>query len=362
MKPHRLERMFNPRSVAVLGASEDVASVGGRVFNNLITDGFSGPVIPVNPHHKTVRGRDCFGSVLDLEAIPDLAVIATPARTVVEVIRQCDEKGIGAAIVLSAGFGETGEAGARLADAARRADIRFVGPNCLGIMRPPIGFNATFLAAPAPAGRLALVSQSGALCAAITDWAGEHHLGFSTIVSLGNAADVDFGDILDYLAGDPKSDAILLYVEGIKHVRAFTSGLRLAARAKPVIVLKAGRHERGSKAASTHTGALVGSDEVFDAALERAGVVRAMTFGQLFAAAEMLAASRRVGSGRLAIVTNGGGAGVLATDRAEDLGTALAELDPKPSLRSMPCSRPTGRTAIPSTFWETPPRRRMAPS
>ncbi len=333
MKPHRLEKLFNPQSVAVLGASDDISSVGGRVFKNLVEGGFAGPVIPVNPSHKTVGGRECFASVRDIEAAPELAVIATPARTVVGAIRECGEKGIGAAIILSAGFNETGEAGARLeaelADAARHADIRFVGPNCLGVMRPAHDFNATFLGEAPPRGRLALVSQSGALCAAITDWAAPHHLGFSTIVSLGNATDVDFGDVLDYLASDAKSDAILLYVEGIKDARAFTSGLRLAARAKPVIVLKAGRHEHGSKAASTHTGALVGSDEVFDAALERAGVVRAMTFGQLFAAAEMLSESRRVGGNRLAIVTNGGGAGVLATDRAEDLGIALAELEPK---------------------------------
>ncbi len=333
MKPHRLEKLFNPQSVAVLGASDDISSVGGRVFKNLIEGGFAGPVIPVNPSHKTVGGRDCFASVRDIEVAPELAVIATPARTVVGAIRECGEKGIGAAIILSAGFNETGEAGARieaeLADAARHADIRFVGPNCLGVMRPAHDFNATFLGEAPPRGRLALVSQSGALCAAITDWAAPHHLGFSTIVSLGNATDVDFGDVLDYLASDAKSDAILLYVEGIKDARAFTSGLRLAARAKPVIVLKAGRHERGSKAASTHTGAMVGADEVFDAALERAGVVRAMTFGQLFAAAEILSTSKRVSGNRLAIVTNGGGAGVLATDRAEDLGIAIAELEPK---------------------------------
>ncbi len=333
MKPHRLEKMFNPESVAVLGANEDLTSVGGRVFHNLIEHGFAGPVIPVNPRHERVRDRTCFKSILDVDGDPDLAVIATPARTVPEIIRQCGDKGIGSVLVLSAGFGETGEAGARLeaeiTDAARHAGIRFVGPNCLGIMRPVHGLNATFLGAAAPAGKLALVSQSGALCAAITDWASEHHLGFSTIVSLGNATNVGFGDLLDYLAGDPKSDAILLYVEGINDARAFTSGLRVAARAKPVIVLKAGRHERGSKAASTHTGALVGSDEVFDAALERAGVVRAMTFGQLFAAAEMLSTGKRARGRRLAIVTNGGGVGVLATDRAEDLGIALTELEPK---------------------------------
>jgi acetyltransferase len=330
MKAHRLESIFNPRSVAVVGANEDAESVGGRVFHNLTTDGFAGPVIPVHPKHETVSGQKCYGALGDIERAVDLAVIAVPARVVVDIIRECGERKIGAAIILSAGFGEAGDAGksleTRLEDTAHRAGVRFVGPNCLGVMRPVSRFNATFLSASAPKGRLALVSQSGALCAAIVDWATPHHLGFSTIVSLGNAVDVDFGDILDYLASDPESDAILLYVEGIKDARAFMSGLRVAARAKPVIVLKAGREVSGSKAASTHTGALVGSDDVFDAALERAGVVRAMTFGQLFAAAEILSSSKRVKGNRLAIVTNGGGAGVLATDRAEELGVAMAEL------------------------------------
>ena len=332
MGPHRLETIFNPRVVAVVGASEDTDSVGGRVFQNLTSGAFDGTVIPVNPRHDQVAGHKCYPSVLEVEATVDLAVIATPARVVADIVRQCGEKRIGGAVVLSAGFGETGEAGrgleGRLLDTAHRADLRFVGPNCLGIMRPGIGLNATFLDSAAPAGRLALISQSGALCTAIVDWAVPHHLGFSTIVSLGNAVDIDFGDVLDYLASDPTADAILLYVEGVKDARAFMSGLRVAARSKPVIVLKAGRHDRGSRAASTHTGALIGSDAVFDAALERAGVVRAMTFGQLFAAAEMLSHNRRVGGNRLAIVTNGGGAGVLAADRAGDLGVALADLSP----------------------------------
>ncbi|MEQ8699495.1 MAG: GNAT family N-acetyltransferase [Bauldia litoralis] len=332
MGPHRLESIFNPQVVAVVGASDDPGSVGGRVFRNLVSDGFAGEVIPVNPKHAQVGDRKCYPSLTEVDGSVDLAVIATPARVAPDVIGECGEKRIASAVVLSAGFGETGEAGqaleTRLQDAARRADVRYIGPNCLGVMRPSIGLNATFLDAAPPPGRLALVSQSGALCTAIADYAAPHHIGFSTVVSLGNAVDTDFGDILDYLAGDPLSDSILLYVEGVKDARAFMSGLRIAARSKPVIVLKAGRHDRGSKAASTHTGALIGSDDVFDAALERAGVVRAMTFGQLFAAAEMLADRRRATGNRLAIVTNGGGAGVLAADRAGDLGVDLADLAP----------------------------------
>lgn len=330
MRPHQLETLFNPTAIAVVGASENLDSVGGRLFHNLTSDGFKGTVVPVNPKYDTVSGHACVPSVADIAQPIDLAVIATPARTVVDIVRQCGEKNIASAIIASAGFGEAGADGERmerdLADTARRGGVRFVGPNCLGIQRPAKAMNATFLETSAPPGRLALVSQSGALCAAIVDYARPHHLGFSTIVSLGNAVDVDFGDVLDYLAIDPKSDAILLYVEGIKDARAFMSGLKLASRVKPVIVLKAGRGKGGSTAAATHTGALIGSDDVFDAALARAGVVRAMSFGQLFAAAEMLATHNRVGGDRLVIVTNGGGAGVLATDRAEELGVSVPTL------------------------------------
>ncbi len=333
MGPHLLESLFNPKSIAVIGASENPASVGGRAYKNLVEDGFEGDVIPVNPKYKSVLNRDCFPDVNAIERNIDLAVIATPARVVNQVMDDCGRKGIPAAVILSAGFGEMGGEGERLEerlrDTARHNDIRFIGPNSLGILRPGSGFNATFLDGTAPKGRLALVSQSGALCTAIADWAKSNNLGFSTLLSLGNATDVDFGDALDYLVGDPETRAILLYIEGIKDSRAFMSGLRVAARSKPVVVLKAGRHERGSKAATTHTGALVGSDDAFDAALERAGAVRAMTFGQLFAAAEILSTGKRVNGNRLAIVTNGGGAGVLATDRAEDLRVAIPDLDAK---------------------------------
>lgn len=330
MGPHQLERLFSPRSIAVFGASEKTDGVGTRVFRNLVQAGFAGDLYPINPKHKKVQGHRCFSRLSEVDGLVDLAVIAAPARSVVDIIRECGEKGVGAAIVLTAGFREMGGAGSRLEqsliDTARHYGIRILGPNCLGLMRPGIGLDATFLDTPAPEGRLALVSQSGALCTAILDWSQPHQLGFSTVVSLGNAADIDFGDVLDYLAVDPRTDAILLYIEGIQDARSFMSGLRAAARSKPVIVLKVGRHSRGSQAASTHTGAMIGSDEVFDAALERAGVVRTMAFGQLFAAAEILSSSKRVSGNRLAIVTNGGGPGVLATDRAEDLGVEIATL------------------------------------
>lgn len=328
-----LARMMDPETVAVFGASDSSKSVGALVFANLVSDGFKGKIYPINPKHKQVGGLTCHARVTDVGAEIDLAIIATPARTVPGIIRDCGEAGIRNAIVISAGFGEGGGGGKKLEQeliaAARRAGIRVMGPNCVGLVRPWHGMNATFLRAGTPKGRLALVSQSGALNAAISDWAGPHDLGFSALVSLGNAIDIGFGDMLQFLATDPHTDAILLYVEGVKHAPKFLSALRQAARLKPVIVLKSGRHVTSAKAASTHTGALIGSDAVFDAALERVGAVRAQTFGQLFAAAEILSSSKRSNGNRLAIVTNGGGAGVLAADRAADLGVDLAGLSPE---------------------------------
>lgn len=333
------ETLFNPKSIAIFGASESGDSVGARVFANVRASGFRGGIVPVNPRHEAVGGLPCYASIGDAPEPVDLAIIATPAATVAGILYECGAAGVRTAVVLSAGFGETGEEGrlreADLADAARRAGVRFIGPNCVGIVRPGLGLNATFLQSVPPPGRLALVSQSGALISAIADWAGPHHLGCSAMVSMGNSANTDFGDIVDFLANDPQTDAILLYVEGVRDARRFMSALRIAARIKPVIVLKGGRHAGGSKAANTHTGALMGSDDVFSAALERAGAVRAETFGQLFAAAEILANGARAHGRRLAVVTNGGGAGVLAADRAGDLhielpqpyATTLAALD-----------------------------------
>ena len=331
MGPHHLDALFSPQSAAVFGASNKEGGVGTRVFLNMVQAGYKGELYPVNPKHDEIKGYRCYKDLEEIDAAVDLAIIATPAATVLDIMRSCGENGVSAAIVLSAGFREVGEQGARLeqalVDIALHYGIQMLGPNCLGMMRTSIGMDATFLDTYAPEGRLALVSQSGALCTAILDWSEPNQMGFSTIVSLGNAAEVDFGDILDYLAVDSKTDAILLYVEGVHDARAFMSGLRSAARVKPVIVLKAGRHQTGSQAAATHTGAMIGSDDAFDAALERAGVVRAMTFGQLFAAASILSSGKRVRGNRLAIVTNGGGPGVLATDRAEDLGVNIATLD-----------------------------------
>ncbi|HLF98390.1 MAG TPA: GNAT family N-acetyltransferase [Methylococcaceae bacterium] len=331
MTAHYLEPLFAPRSVAVFGASERPDSVGARVFQNLLEGGFTGSVHPINPKHEVLRGQPCYASLQAIGQRVDLAVIATPAATVPGILRECGQHDVPAAIVLSAGFGEQGEAGkaleAELLAAAREGGMRLLGPNCLGLMRPQLGLNATFSHNVAQPGSLALISQSGALCTAILDWADGRGIGFSAMISVGDAADVGFGDLLDYLALDPQTQGILMYVEGVRDARRFMSGLRAAARMKPVVVLKAGRQAEGSRAAMSHTGALVGADDVFDAALKRAGAVRADTIEQLFAAAQLLSARPRISGNRLAIVTNAGGPGVMATDCAVERGIRLAQLE-----------------------------------
>jgi acetyltransferase len=325
-----IEPFFEAKSVALVGASERPDSLGAAVFANLLNGGFAGSVHAVNPHYDTLRGRPCYARVTVIPESVDLAVIATPAATVADVLKDCERHGIKAAVILSAGFREVGETGKALErsvlDAARRFNIRFLGPNCLGIMRPKIGLNATFSRAMPRPGRIALVSQSGALCAAMLDWAQERGVGFSAVVSSGIAADVDFGEILDYLTLDTATEAIMLYVEGIHDARRFMSALRSASRAKPVIAIKGGRHAAGGRAARSHTGAIVGSDEVFDAALKRAGVVRVATYANFFAVAETLHAGLRTRGPRIAIVTNGGGPAVIAADAVTDCGLALADL------------------------------------
>jgi len=329
MAKHYLSGLFEPKSIAVFGASERERAVGTLVFKNLC-EGFGGELYPINPKHQTVQGRPAFPDLAAVNRPVDLAVIATPAATVPGIIDACGAHGVRAAVILSAGFREVGAAGVRLEKAlvenARRHNLRFIGPNCLGVMRPRVGLNATFNKGSAKTGKLAVVSQSGAVCTAILDWAAANDIGFSAVVSTGISADADFGDILDYLVNDPQTSSILLYIEGVHNARSFMSGLRAAASAKPVIAVKVGRHPSGSKAAMSHTGALVGADDVFHAALRRAGVVRGLRVNDLFAAATALTAGFRAEGERLAIVTNGGGPGVMATDRAADLGIALAEL------------------------------------
>lgn len=330
---HSLESFFSARSIAVVGASEQPGSVGTVLLQNLRESGYQGRILPVNPKYRRLGGRRCYARVTEIGQHVDLAVIATPAPTVPGIIHDCGEAGIPAAIVISAGFAEQGPAGRRLQeqmlDIARRYGIRILGPNCLGLIRPHLGLNLTFGKNQSHPGDLALISQSGALCTAILDWAEPNRIGFSAVISMGDAADLDFGDMLDYLAFDGKTRSILLYVEGIKEARRFLSALRAAARLKPVIVIKAGRHLAGLRAASSHTGALMGEDAVFDAALERAGAVRTCSIEQLFSAAQILSGHPRLAGERLAIIGNAGGPGVLATDHAMDLHLKLAELSPQ---------------------------------
>jgi acetyltransferase len=331
MGQHYLEHLFSPQAIAVFGASDKADAVGTRVYHNLLQAGFSGKIYPINPKYKNLGKQRCHADLTSVKAAVDLVVIATPAKTVPDILRQCGEHNVRAAIILSAGFSDNGKPGQlqqAMLQMARHYNIRILGPNCLGLIRPKSGLNATFSNNNAQRGNLALISQSGALCTAILDWAGSRNIGFSAVVSLGDAADVDFGSMLDYLALDSETRGILVYIEGIRDARGFMSGLRSAARMKPVVALKVGRHQASAQAAMSHTGSLVGSNDVFDAALQRAGVVRVQNINQLFAAAQLLANENRVSGNRLAIVTNGGGPGIMATDRALDLGIEMAQLSP----------------------------------
>lgn len=330
MSTHFLEKFFSPASVAVFGANGDPDTVGGRVYRNLREGGFPGALWAINPKHDHIGAQRCFADLAELGATVELAVIATPAATVPDIIRDCGRHGVRAAIIISAGFrdapGQSVALEQSLLSIAHEEGVRLLGPNCLGLARPAASLNATFTSGAAPPGNLAFVSQSGALCTAVLDWAQMRGIGFSAVVSLGEALDVDFGAALDYLAMDEATHAIMLYVEGIRDARGFMSGLRAAARIKPVLVLKVGRHATSARAALSHTGALVGSDEVFDAALQRVGAVRVADIEQLFNAASLLTQNRRLPGSRLAIVTNGGGPGIMASDRAADLGIPLAPL------------------------------------
>lgn len=327
---HYLHTLFEPKSIAVFGVSEKPNRIASLVYSNIQEAGFKGALYPVNPKYKTYAGMKCFDSIQDIESVVELAVIATPAATVPAILEQCGEKGVKNAIILSAGFSETGLEGSLLEEKilsiARQYDIRFVGPNCLGVIRPQKGLNATFAKGKVAAGNIALISQSGAICTAILDWAASRHIGFSNVVSLGSSVDVDFGDVLDYLVADAKTTSILMYIEGIRDARTFMSGLRAAARVKPIVVLKAGRNQSGSKAVILHTGVMVGDDAVFDAALRRAGVVRGMDIVDLFAAATMLSTGMRTKGDSLSIITNGGGPAIMACDKASDLEIPLARL------------------------------------
>ncbi len=326
MSIRNLDFLLAPRSVVLIGASNRPGRLGHIIARNLLRGRFAGPLWFVNPKRPIFDGLASYARVTDLPETPDLAVIATPPATIPDIVAQLGSKGTRAAVIITAGI----DAALRqsMLDAARPNLLRIQGPNCLGLLLPRLGLDASFSHRLPPAGDLALVSQSGALVTAIVDWAAGRGIGFSHVISLGDMADVDFGDLLDYLAGDTQSRAILLYMEHLTHAAKFMSAARRAARAKPVIVIKAGRHAEGARAALSHTGAMAGSDAAYDAAFRRAGIVRVNELEDLFNAAEMLSRSTALDGERLLIVTNGGGAGVLAADRLADFDGQLAALSP----------------------------------
>jgi acetyltransferase len=329
MSTYRLETLFSPRSVAVVGASPRPASPGRAVLANLRRGGFAGPIGLVNPHYGTIEGVAAVKSYAALAQTPELVVIAVPPAAVPAVVGAAAAKGTPAAIIITAGLGHgPGSLAAQAEQTARPAGMRLIGPNCLGVLVPQAKLNASFAASVPRAGDLALISQSGAIAAGLVAWSATHDVGFSAIVSLGDSIDVDFADLLDHFALDRRTRAILLYIESIKDARKFMSAARAAARGKPVLVVKSGRHAQGAKAALTHTGALAGSDAVYDAAFRRAGLLRVHDLDELFAAAETLGHLIGIAGKRLAILTNGGGLGVLAVDRLADLGGELAGLSP----------------------------------
>ena len=330
MSSYRLDKLFAPRSVAVVGASPRQTSSGRAVLANLRQAGFAGPIHLVNPHYDEIEGVRAVKSYDDLPETPDVAAIAVPAAAVPGAVAAAAAKGTAAAIIVTAGLGHgPGSLEAQCEQTARAAGMRLVGPNCLGVLVPGSHLNASFAAASPPAGDLALISQSGAIAAGLVQWASVRSIGFSAVVSLGDSIDVDFADLLDFFAMDRDTRAILLYIESIREARKFMSAARAASRVKPVVVIKSGRQALGAKAALTHTGALAGSDAVYDAAFRRAGLLRVLDLDELFAAAETLGHVNKLAGPRLAILTNGGGVGVLAVDRLADLGGELAGISPE---------------------------------
>lgn len=333
---HRKEKglgeLFHPRSVALIGATENPGSVGRTVMANLLAS-FQGPIYPVNPKRPSVLGVKAYPSLADLPEKPDLAVIVTPAKSVVQIVSDCADALIPSAIIISAGFKEMGPPGIALEKEilfhARRGGMRLIGPNCLGVMRPSVGLNATFAAGMALPGKIAFISQSGALCTAVLDWSLHERVGFSAFVSIGSMLDVDWSDLIDYFGSDEETESMLIYMESIGDARRFLSAAREVALSKPIILIKAGRSAESAKAAASHTGALSGSDEVLSAAFARVGVLRVESIADLFSMADLLSKQPRPKGPHLAIVTNAGGPGVIATDALIHGGGELAHLSPQ---------------------------------
>jgi acetyltransferase len=333
MTIRNLDAVFRAKSVALIGASTRANSVGLVTAQNLRAAGFGGPIMAVNPKYEDVAGLPCYADVASLPVAPDLAVICTPPETIPGLVSQLGARGTRGAIVITAGFRELGNEQGRLLESAvlgagKPYLMRVIGPNCVGVVSTPIGLNASFAPGAVIKGGVAFVAQSGAMVTTVLDWASARGIGFSHLVSLGDMADVDFGDMLDYLANDPVTNAILLYIEAITSARKFMSAARAASRLKPVIAIKAGRHEAAARAAASHTGALAGIDAVYDAAFRRAGILRVQTLDELFDAVETVASAPEFSGEGLTVLTNGGGIGVLATDGLIGEGGSLTTLAP----------------------------------
>jgi acetyltransferase len=330
MSVHNLDRVFQPKSIAVVGASEKRGSVGTTIFKNLIAGGFKGPLYPVNPNHGTISGYKAYPALQAAPPLIDLAVIATPIESVPSIVQAAAQAGVGGVVIISAGGKEIGTRGRKVEQAitaaAQGSDLRIIGPNCLGIINSGNGLNASFARRMPLPGKMAFISQSGAICTSVLDLSLKEKIGFSYFISLGSMLDVDFGDMIDYLGGQSDVNSIVMYVESLTRFRNFMSAARSVSRVNPIIALKAGRTRAGAKAATSHTGALAGDDDVYDAAFKRAGIVRVKTFEELFDCAELVAKQPRPRGPALAIVTNAGGPAVMATDSLSDYGVEPAAL------------------------------------
>src|SRR5512135_1633985 len=323
-----LDAIFAPKSVAVIGATETPGSVGRTIVWNLISSSFGGTIYPVNPKRASILGIKAYPSIAAVPEVVDLIVVVTPAASIPGIVKEAVEIGVKSAIIISAGFKETGPAGAELErqilEHARRGNMRIIGPNCLGVMSPISGLNATFATTIARPGSVGFISQSGALCTAVLDWSLQENVGFSSFVSIGSMLDVGWGDLIYYLGDDPHTESIVIYMETIGNARSFISAAREVALTKPIIVIKPGRTAGAAKAAASHTGSLTGSDEVLEAAFRRSGVLRVNSILDLFYMAEILSKQPSPKGPRLTIVTNAGGPGVLATDALITDGGELA--------------------------------------
>ena len=333
MGVNKLEKIFRPESIAVVGASEKEGSIGSALMRNLIEGGYAGDVYPINPRRNTVHGLPAHSSVLALKSSIDLAILAAPIISIPEIVKECSEAGVQGAVIISAGGKESGAKGRELEAAinqeAEPSGLRIIGPNCLGVICSRSKLNASFASHMPLPGRMAFISQSGAICTSILDLSIREKIGFSYFVSLGSMLDVNFGDMIDYLGGEPDVSSIVMYVENLNRFRYFMSAARAVSRIKPVIVLKAGRTRAGAVAAASHTGALAGEDAVYDAAFKRAGILRVKTFEELFDCAELLAKQPQVSGNGLAIITNAGGPGVMAADALSDYGVEPVKLSPE---------------------------------